>query len=289
MKGVYMKFNGWWILLSGMLVAALAMLVGCGSGGGTGGASGAKIEITPTKTSVPAGTSFPVNIKISGDAPFNGVKTEVESDNSSTIAKQSATTNAAGEASVNLYVKELVNKNQTVNIRARLKDSNVYSSWQTLEILPSTLTISEPEDINESITSVADVCGGTLHTVIKNAKVVFKDAKSDGIAGKQIDFKLQSVSNPDGFDKVIFDMGPETSDKVTIDKNNYGSTKVTVTTDSNGEYLFPMTIAATVPPVKDAKNVFVLTWSATVKKDGDDGVSITYDTTKQTMVTVECK
>ncbi len=275
-------FNSVFALATLFIVVALT-----GCGGGSGAASNAQITLTPSSTTVAAGTNVPVSITITGDSSsLSGIKSVVESDNPNIIASTDATESNNGAASAIVYVKNKASTVQTVNIRAKIKDSSVASSWQTLTIKPATLTIAPPADKTYPFTadSTTSLCLGGVSTIVtSNASVTFKDPSGNSVDNKSITLGVNSITNGLLGDIVTF--YPAGASTVTVPP--YTNT-VSVNTSTNGVYLWPLAIDGTIPTNKGGQHVFTVNWYATTSLLGDDGVTITYTDTKQTMLTLQC-
>lgn len=277
------------VVASSLFLVIVAIMAGCGGGGGAGAASNASILISSTLTSVPAGSSFPVTITISGDFPtLSGIDSEVESDNPSVIPKVSASKSTAGSAGANVTVNNISTIAQTVRIRAKIKDSSVTSPWIALTVQPATLELSPPVDasvtfISDTTTKLCASVGSIYRYVVSGANVTFKNPSGIPVYNQPVTITVTSISNFSGVEQVTF--WPGGTNQTIMPP--FGTT-LTMNTDTNGIYYWPVAIDGYVPVSQNAVNTFVVNWRVTTTSSGTNNVPLFYDVTGQTLVTAKC-
>lgn len=284
-----MAIKMWTTVASSLFVVIMLSITGCGGSGGSGAASNASILVSTTLINVPAGSSFPVSIIISGDFPsLSGIDSEVESDNPAVIPKVSASKSTAGSASANVTVNNISTTAQTVRIRAKIKDSSVTSPWIALTVKPATLELTPPADA--SVTFISDttskLCaspGDIYRYVVAGANVTFKTPSGIPVYNQPVTITVTSVSNYSGYELVTF--WPGGTNQTIMPPFN---TTLTMNTDTNGTYYWPVAIDGYVPVSQNAVNTFVVNWRVTTTSSGTNNVQLFYDVTGQTLVTAKC-
>ena len=270
-----------------LLLITVVIIAGCG--GDTGGGSNPVVILTPAAGEVPAGTSVPVTIKITANYPtLSGFEFQVESDNSSIIPAVGSTKSNNGTSYADVYVKNISTQTQTVHIRAKLKDGEIYSSWIPLTVKPATLTLTPPADSTVEFTADTEtnLCAGggfATRLVVSGANVSFKNTEGTAVQDQSIVISVDSISNPSGLDQVVFFPGGTLETSIPP----YATT-LSATTNTSGLYLWPVAIDGLIPADKGGQHVFVVNWRVTATNIGDSNIQLNYIDTKQTSVTVQC-
>jgi hypothetical protein len=274
------------IMILVLSLITLVILAGCG--GGTGGASNPVVTLKSAASEVPAGTYMPVTVTISADFPtLSGFEFQIESDNVSIIPSVGSTKSNNGTAYANVYVKNISTQTQTVRIRAKLKDGDVYSPWVPLTVKPATLTLTPPAatSFSQTADSTTKLCsGGVANIVITGASIKLSDSSVIGASEQPVTISVTSISNGIvGFDNILLYPSGYSSVEISLATNAFTSN-----TDTNGIWLLPLVIQGVVPTVSTGQHVFAVNWEATALRIGDDATNLSYRVTGQTMLTLSC-
>lgn len=270
------------------IVCMLALiLAGCGSGGGTGGASNLKIELSGlTATTIEPGTTATGTVTISADAlGLNEVDVAIKTSDSDLIGVSNKT-NALGVAGFSLTANANVTVHKTVQVWAEF--DGVKSNTVEVELNSvaesSSLALTVSDEVNYPERSVVIGTPATTNSVI--------------VSGNQVQFVAPNGVVPPAGTPVTLTIdridGWFTGDAISINGVIFSGTvpaqsTIVTTTNTDGVALIPTIYTIYVPPApsvadQSTPHTYVVYWRATVTYNG-----LLYSKVSTTMVTTSTK
>lgn len=279
-----MKFNGWRLLLLGMLVTAVVMLFGCGSGGGTGGVSGFSIDpITLSANTIQPGDeiSGTVKLKASDGSPLNGVSVSIDTGTNELTVTKNNKTNANGEAFFILKASDSLSP-KTVNIQASYKGVN--SSFASVALQPDASGVTFKFDITnppEQKRTVSAGDGAVLYSLVVTGNIIEFIGKDgiDTVDPPTADIRITHINHLFAGESVRVD-----DELFSTEYPPAAKVKQFVLNAADNKHEFSNTYTMLYPPAPAAgesiSNTYVVNWEATVTYKGKK-----YKRTAVTLVT----
>lgn len=270
------------------LVFILAIITaGCGSGGGTGGASNLKIELSGlSTTTIEPGTTATGIVTITADAlGLNEVDVTIKTSDSDLVGAANKT-NALGVAGFSLTANNNVAVHKKVQVWAEF--DGVKSNTVEVELNSvaesSSLALTVSAEVNYPERSVVIGTPATLSSVV--------------VAGNQVKFLAPNGVVPPAGTPVTLTVdridGWFTGDAISINGVDFSGivpvqSTIVTTTNTDGVALIPTIYTIYVPPAPSVKDQstphsYVVYWRATVTYNG-----LLYSKVATTLVTTSTK
>jgi hypothetical protein len=267
------------------LIAAL--MAGCGSGGGTGGASNLKLEISGlTTTTIEPGTTATGTITVTASAlGLNEVDVAIKTSDVDLVGSASKT-NALGVAGFSLTSSSNVTVHKTVQVWAEL--DGVKSNIVTIELNSvaesSSFTLTVGDQVSYPERTVPVGTSATVSSVV--------------VSGNQVQFLAPNGIIPPAGTPVTITVDRIDAwfpgDSVSINGVVFSGTvpaqsTIVTTTNTDGVALIPTTFSIYVPPApavagQSTPHTYAVYWRATVTYNG-----LVYSKVATTMVTTSTK
>jgi hypothetical protein len=197
LKGINMfKFLLRFSSLATLSLAVLA-LFGCGSGGGTGGASNMTITLSGlSSTTMESGTNVSGTVSIQADAAgLNGVNVSIKTDNSFVTGVSSDTDNT-GNASFVLSASPLADLSKTVKVWAEYDGvrSNILEINLKSYIESSTFDFTISSTAEFSRTANNNTSASAANIVVTGNQIVFK-GPAGAVVSAPVEISIDSINN----------------------------------------------------------------------------------------------
>lgn len=252
----------WQVLGLFVVTAMLALLAGCGSGGGVG-SSRASLALEVSSTTAASGTPITATVTLTSHdgTPVNGLFVRVMSSDNNVIADASGHTDAAGKAVITLPVKTVAAA-KTITLAAGADGITQSSAVSVTANGPGlNFSLAQP-----SLPDAAFTGGGSgiAEIQVSGATITFINGNGNPIVGQSVSLYIDSISNKTPDDQVVFN--PVQGTSIIAPPGVF-----TGVTDNSGNIVVPMTIQTKLPPAPSSgssKNVITIHWHVETVYDG---------------------
>ena len=263
----------WKVLVTCLMISSVTLFAGCGSGGGTGGASNMSITLSGLSSStIEAGTnvSGTLNIAASSSA-LNEVQVDIKTDNAAVIGSAHRTDNL-GNAGFTLTASPNAALSATVNVWAEyngVKSSSLQinlKSWAE----SSTFEFTEVPSVPYSRSAVIGTAATTYSTIVSGNSVVFKDPSGSVVSGVPVEIRILQFNGYTAGDKVSVLTTSGYVDYTGVNPTNTASFTITAV---DGKLEIPTTYTYVVPGAAspagtETPHTYSVVWQAKVTYGG---------------------
>lgn len=225
--------TGWNLLITGVLLAAVALLSACGGGAGSG-APNANLDLSLNSSEIASGSAISATITLTAQttgAALNGIRVRVVSSDTTVAESVEGYTNSAGIAVLGVPTKWIAS-DKTITLRAE-SDGITSSANFALKVLAPKLTCSIPLEISPPTWNNNYAFIGK--TIVSNYQLKFVDGSGNPIPNQSVSLYIDSLTNKDVNDQIVYT--PVQGSMIIAPPGVF-----TGTTDSSGIIIIPMYI-----------------------------------------------